>query len=524
MAKSCATCWLEMTEFVYFLGRFHVLVLHLPIGILTLAVVLEGLVRLKRFRWLEPLLLPLWLAGSLTAIVTAALGLMHASESSFQDLPAVDAHRTAGFMLVVAACIVAVLRLRLGPAPAAAWPKWAARERLAPLYEKHRGVFAPGGPIDRLYARAWPIAAGLVLVMLFATGHLGGNLTHGDAYLVEYAPAPIRRLAGLPLESEPRAKPKDLASADIYLDIVAPALRQRCTGCHNNSKRSGRLSLATYADVMRGGEHGPVIVAGDPAKSDLLRRISLPSDDKDFMPKEGKPPLTQQQAAAISWWISQGAPKSAAVGGLTMTAEVEPALKQILGFSPESETTGLEGRDEIANLPAAPPADANTIAELESAGFIIRPVAETSNLLDVSYSLPRPVADADLAKAATLSQQIFRLNLRSAGVTDAQLDLIASLQVLSHLRLENNPITDAGVSRLTVLKSLSYLNLFGTRISDRGLASLGSLENLRAVYVWQTAVTDAGVTAFRASHPGVLVNTGVKPGDIVKETEILLPR
>jgi hypothetical protein len=514
-----------MAEFVYFLGRFHVLVLHLPIGILTLAVVLEGLVRLRRFRWLDPLLLPLWLAGALTAIVTAALGLMHASESSFQDLPAVDAHRSAGLMLVVAACIVVVLRLRLTPIPATAWPRWAARDSLAPFYEKYHSIFAPDGSIDRLHTRAWPVAAGLVLVMLFVTGHLGGNLTHGDTYLVEYAPTPIRRLAGLPLESEPRAKPKDLASADIYLDVVAPALRQRCTGCHNEGKRSGRLSLATYDGIIRGGERGPVIQTGEPANSDLLRRISLPSDDKDFMPREGKTPLTQQQIAAIGWWIAQGAPKSAAVGGLTMTAEAEPALKQILGFGAQGEeATGLEARDEIAILPTAPPADAKTIAELESAGFIIRAVTETSNLLDVNYTLPRPLADADLAKLAALSQQVFRLNLRSAGITDKQLETVASLQTLSRLRLENNPITDAGVSRLLALKKLSYLNLFGTRISDRGLASLGALEDLRSVYVWQTAVTDTGVAAFRASHAEIQVNAGVKPGDIVKETEILLPR
>jgi hypothetical protein len=512
-------------EFVYFLGRFHVLALHLPIGILTLAVALESLIRLKSFRRLEPLLFPLWLTGALTAVVTAALGLMHASESSFLDLPAVDAHRTAGLTLAVAACVVVLFRLRLAPIPAMAWPTWAARERLAPFYEKHRGLFATGGPIDRLYARAWPAAVGLVFVMLFVTGHLGGNLTHGDTYLVEYAPAPIRRLAGLPLESEPRAKPKDLASADIYLDIVAPALRQRCTGCHNESKRSGRLSLATYAGIMRGGERGPVIQVGDSANSDLLRRISLPSGDKDFMPKEGKTPLTQQQVAAINWWIAQGAPRSAAVGGLTMTAEVEPALKQILGFGAEAgKATGPEGQHEIADLPTAPPADANIIAELESAGFIIRPVAKNSNLLDVSYTAPRPIADADLTRLTKLSQQVFRLNLRSAGATDNQLAIISALQTLSHLRLENNPITDAGVSRLLVLKKLSYLNLFGTKISDRGLASLGALEELRKVYVWQTTVTDAGVAAFRASHTEVLVNVGVKPSDIVKETEILLPR
>jgi len=40
-------------QFIWFLGRFHVLILHLPLGILTLAVALEILVRFRPFRFLE---------------------------------------------------------------------------------------------------------------------------------------------------------------------------------------------------------------------------------------------------------------------------------------------------------------------------------------------------------------------------------------------------------------------------------------------------------------------------------------
>ncbi len=95
--------------------------------------------------------------------------------------------------------------------------------------------------------------------MLFLTGHLGGNLTHGETYLVQYAPKPVRRLAGLSAETDPREVPKDLASADIYLDLVAPALHQRCDACHNDGKKSGGFILANYDALMKGGKEGPVI-------------------------------------------------------------------------------------------------------------------------------------------------------------------------------------------------------------------------------------------------------------------------
>jgi mono/diheme cytochrome c family protein len=516
-----------MMDFVYFLGRFHVLVLHLPLGILTLAVAMEVLVSFKPFKFLEPAVGPVWAAGALSALGTATLGLMHATESSFQDLPAVDAHRAAGLTLTATACVIAVLRLRLGPIGEAGWPKWAPA-RLEPLYRKAWPTFARGALVDRIYARIWPVAAGLMAVMLIVTGHLGGSLTHGDTYLVEYAPAPIRWLAGLPEESAPRDKPKDLASADIYLDVVAPAFRQRCSSCHNQSKRSGRLSLATYAQVMKGGKDGPVILPGDPAKSELLRRISLSDGDKDFMPK-GKTPLTAQQIAAIGWWISQGAPQRATVASLKMKPGVQAALQQILGFGgalADDDEGGprLSPDDENYALPAVPAADPAAIAALNGAGFIVRPVAKSSNLVDVDFTLHRPLTDADMAALDRIAPQVLRLDLRGTGLIDGQMKAIGALPNLRRLRLEDNAITDAGLASIDGLKSLRHLNLVNTKITDRGLAALGGLDSLKAVYVWQTGVTDAGAQAFRTAHAKVSVNVGVKPSEVVKETTIMQPR
>src|SRR6202000_4670 len=109
-------------QFIWFLGRFHVLVLHLPLGILTLAVALEILTRFKPFQFLKVALAPTWIAAALTAIATGGVGCMHPSEDSFQDRPAVEAHRMAGVTLCVVTCLIALLRTRM--VPAATWPKW----------------------------------------------------------------------------------------------------------------------------------------------------------------------------------------------------------------------------------------------------------------------------------------------------------------------------------------------------------------------------------------------------------------
>jgi hypothetical protein len=95
-------------------------------------------------------------------------------------------------------------------------------------------------------------------------------------------------IASLPADAGPRPKPAELASADIYLDVVHPALDRRCLNCHNNSKKSGRLSMATYETMMKGGSKGAVIIPGKPCTSDLFRRVNLAPSRSDFMSKEGK--------------------------------------------------------------------------------------------------------------------------------------------------------------------------------------------------------------------------------------------
>ena len=518
-------------DFVYFLGRFHVLVLHLPIGILSLAIVFECLMRWKPFRFLTPAIAWTWLAGGIAGVGTVALGLMHATESGFQDSPAVDAHRMAGITLTAIAFLFWILRLRPEPTASSDWPAWARQAKLDAAYAKLQPLWGKGGKLDKFYDKAgWIVACVVTFVMMSVTGHLGGNLTHGETYLVQYAPKPIRRMIGLSSETDPRPAPKDLASADIYLDIVAPALHARCDACHNDGKKSGGLSIANYDALMKGGKVGAVIKPGDGAGSNLFHRITLPSNSADFMPKDGKTPLTADQTAAVGVWIAAGAPKTGLVGTLKLSDAQKAVLAKALGLAGAAGTApaGVAGSaaayDENANLPEVPRADATAMAALESAGFIVRPVATNRTLLDVDYTLPRPLADADLASLVKIGPQILRLNLRRAGLTDGQLKTVGQLPNLRRLRLEGNAIGDAGIAQLAGLKSLRYLNLAGTKVTDSGLMALGGLENLREVYVWQSAVTDAGLKAFRAAHPNIRVDAGLKPTDIVKETRVLKPR
>jgi uncharacterized membrane protein len=284
-------------DFIYFLGRFHVLVLHIPIGIIVALLVMEWLVRKEKYCHLEPAAGFLWMAGAISAIATVVLGYMHFAEGGFEGASGYQ-HRNFGTGAAVIVAVVAALRA-------------------SPFAANYRPVFLP--------------AAALLFVLISMVGHYGGNLTHGATYLVEYAPGPVRTVFGL----GPRRPPvTDLALADPYLDIVAPMLNSRCEGCHNPDQRQAELDVTTYEQLMRGGETGRVISAGRPEISELIQRITLPEDDEAFMPAEGRTPLSDRQVEIISWWVTTGATTGTPLGDIdgALDAAIVPLLNAELGL------------------------------------------------------------------------------------------------------------------------------------------------------------------------------------------------
>ena len=70
-------------EFLYFLGRLHVLVLHVPIGIIVAIFFVELLARKEKYRYLESASGFLWSAAAISAVVTVVLGYLHFAEGGF---------------------------------------------------------------------------------------------------------------------------------------------------------------------------------------------------------------------------------------------------------------------------------------------------------------------------------------------------------------------------------------------------------------------------------------------------------
>lgn len=264
-----------------FLAPFHAVVLHFPIGFVTMACVLE-IYRMRRpSAELKPVTtLTLWLS-LLSGIVAATLGILRATGGGY-EVHELESHRWTGVAVVGATLLTLALQ------------RWAYRdESRGLLTASYRGLLA------------------ITLSLLVVAGHMGGNLTHGSKYLTENAPAFVREF----IEEEPPASADagSLASLDekqrFYVEHVQPILEKKCFRCHGPEKQKGEYRMDQPEIALKGGEsEKTAIKPGDPLGSELVRLILLPPGDDEIMPPEGKEPVTAEEALTIIRWIQKGAP------------------------------------------------------------------------------------------------------------------------------------------------------------------------------------------------------------------------
>ncbi len=266
-------------DFVHFLGRFHTLAIHLPIGVLLLVAAAEALTLSPRLRpRIDPALdlaLPFLV---LSAIAAFALGLLLARGGGYPSR-LVLLHR--GFTLAAvigsAVCLVA----------------WVLERRSA-----YRG------------------ALGATVLLLTVGAHYGGAMTRGDSYLVRYAPRFLQPLiGGAPAkETAPRdAAPVINAEPLVFADVLLPMLEERCVECHGPDQAKGGLRLDSFAALAKGGEHGPVLIAGRGGASSLVERMTLPAGNEERMPPDDKPAPHTDEIQLVRWWIDRGASESTRV-------------------------------------------------------------------------------------------------------------------------------------------------------------------------------------------------------------------
>jgi uncharacterized membrane protein len=261
-----------------FLGRFHPLIVHLPIGLVLLVPVLELAGAWGRKPDLRSAAGWVLTLGAAAAVVAAFDGWLLAWSSGYSG-PLVKSHQSAGIYFAELSALAALYR---------AWPG--------------------GQKASRLTAGAYALLLGLSIGTLCWASHLGGQITHGNDYLSEYMPGRLKAWLGVK-EPAPAVRPKAAAQAEptLFAAKINPILQRSCVSCHNPKKFKGELRMDSYAELMKGGKGGEEIEPWHPQDSELVRRITLPDDDDDHMPSNGKNPLSAAEIKLIEDWIGAGA-------------------------------------------------------------------------------------------------------------------------------------------------------------------------------------------------------------------------
>ena len=316
------------SSWVLFLGRFHPIVLHLPVGILAISLLIEVASFRSSFeaKWRDQALFIAFIgaAGTAAAVV---LGIFLSREGDFAGKANLRAHQ----ML----CLISALTSIAG-----------VFARLIYLVSMRKSL------LDATRFFLFGTAA-----IMGIGAHFGGNMSHGDKYLTEFAPpavaGPMTALDNWvrsffekkkeAVKDEPKAAPAVATTAKtepaklpepaktspattappapaptpapavggndklVFQHIILPILEAKCNKCHNEAKSKGDLRMDTYELAIKGGENGDNIVAGDPDKSLTVQRMALPLDDDEHMPPEGKDQPTKEEMELIKWWIKEGA-------------------------------------------------------------------------------------------------------------------------------------------------------------------------------------------------------------------------
>jgi uncharacterized membrane protein/mono/diheme cytochrome c family protein len=283
---------LSITEF---LGHFHPLLVHLPIGILLIGLLLQFLARKKKYYMLQHAVPIVLLTGAIMGLLSSITGYL-LSISDDYDKTLVSWHMWMGISTTFVALV---------------------------LYAKEKN--------DQFKVNKTMLSVGL-FALIMITGHLGGSLTHGSDYLSK----PLKNIFSDDTVSAAAIRPiANVQEAQVYTDVIKPIFETKCFSCHGANKQKGGLRMDDSLKLMKGGKDGVVIEPGNADASEMIKRLLLPTDNEDHMPPKEKPQPTESQIALLHWWITNGAAMDKKVNQLPQDDKVKPMLLALQNVSSE---------------------------------------------------------------------------------------------------------------------------------------------------------------------------------------------
>lgn len=442
-----------ITEFI---GHFHPVLVHLPIGILLLAALLFFLSAKEKYQSLRPAVGISLLAGACSAILSCISGYLLSTTDDY-DQQLVFQHQWMG----IATAFISVLAYL--------------------FFKQQKSWFK------------WIMI--LLTLMIIVTGHFGGSLTHGSDYLT----ASLRSSETKSAAIKPIA---DVQEAVLYADVVQPILQSKCYSCHGSNKQKGKLRLDQQEFILKGGKSGETLVAGKTDESELIKRILLPKEDDDHMPPVEKPQLNKNDIELIHWWVASGADFNKKIKELSQNEKIKPVLLALQSGQVKEEI-------KISAIPIKPVEKAkdSVLLKLKATGIIIVPVAQNSNYLSANFITTENI-HKQIGLLLSIAPQLIWLKLGNTTVSDSSLSILSKLPNITRLYLENTNISDAGLQTVKKLSQLQYLNLTGTSVTLNGVLQLKELKNIQELFLYKSGVRSADYTTLKKIFPTTKIDTG----------------
>jgi len=461
-------------EWDLFFGRFHSLMVHLPIGIFILGYLFEVLLQFG-FRNLIPsrkIIIVTYSIGLFAGIVAGVTGWL-LSFSDDYGIEALNDHKQLGIATLIVMTLVIIYQVKV-----------------------------PAGK-NKLKL----VGSTIAIIFTGLTGHFGGNLTHGATYLVEYGPNILKTDKNEAFHAISEMNPDSL---NIYADIVHPLIQNKCIACHATDENKGGLILENYSDLFKEADHSQPVIAGNPDMSELFKRVSLPGDHEKAMPPRGAG-FGYTDIQILRYWIGGGADSLATFNSNDMTQELIALVRRDYGldYSPKPyyEKVLVDSLDE------------GLLTQLRNVGFRAKYLGETNLLLDVEYR-GDSIGKDEIRILNQVANHITFLKISDSKLSDDVLEELDDMQHLTKVDLSKNKLTGKMIPFLINHQHLESANLNETEIDIESLRNLLAQSDLSRVYVRNTEITAEEIPNLAQTYADVEIIVAFKFEKIVEAKSV----
>ncbi len=437
------------------------MLVHFPIGFLILAILIEIYCSIFKIRVNKSIINFTWFIAFFSSILTTTLGLLIAETGHYID-ENLFMHKVFGLSLTTVSFVSWFFRLSF---------------------------------FSNLFSSSFKTLSNTIIVVLLTlTGHYGGNLTHGETYLVDYAPENIKEL----VVKKNKHVELEIDSVEIYNDLIQPIFNQKCVSCHNKEIFRGNFNMDSYSNLLKGGSSGNPINKSDPRKSLLIKRITMPTSDLKYMPPDGEP-VSFDEIKTLIWWINNLDKSNDNLASLKVEDDIKESLEMLysINFKEKQwfEKIIVEKLDE------------SLIQGIDNTIFQIKYISDDKKFLSVKY-LKKNVSLGDIEKLEKIRGNITYFTAKSSNLSNDMIKSISNFENLVKLEIQDNNINDESIEILQSLNNLEILNIHKTKITSKAIDALKKFKNLKRAYVWGTSISKSEIDNFNRKESKLLLIGG----------------